>query len=84
MTACAGFGPKAWSGRKALLYKTRMCVYWRTYCRDRARFRMHAGNYGRDCPYAHTEHELRMPEDNTMLAYRAKWQYLFSCGYERE
>ena len=69
--------------QQARLYKTRMCVYRRTYCRARALFIAH-GNYGKDCPYAHGEHELRMPEDNTDHAYHVKWQYLYACKYVYE
>lgn len=69
--------------RKALLRKTRLCMYRHTYCKAHALFRAH-GNYGKDCHYAHSKHELRMPEDNTAYAYNVKWQYLFACGYEVE
>ena len=57
---------------RQLQYRTRMC-----------RFR-HSSSlcpYGQFCTYAHSERELCIESDNVWRAYRAKWEYLFACGY---
>ena len=61
---------------RQLQYRTQLCKY--RHCRTSL------CPYGPFCTYAHSERELRAESENVERAYRAKWDYLFSCGYEIE